>query len=274
MGSTATGSSSTVTPNRDRLSLGAKAPRPPTPAGTSSEPGVVPPRDPCTPWSPGPPVPSCSAARSAGTRGPGWGHDRRHGRQPVGVRKRGPVRHRHGRRQTCLGATADGVHWHRYRFGCPAGLGLGASRRPRDPTWRSCASPRRACTRRSRTCCARGMAAGPGTLTGQAPPEGDVSGLAVPPRRARVIAIAVVTPAPTTSTVRPAAGRPGPRFRSPVSPAGPDPAVLREPHGGLGGRWRSWRGQHEPGAADIGCRPYLIRGALLNRPLRELHRAP
>ena len=93
-----------------------------------------------------------------------------------------------------LWATADGVHWRKYPFSCPAGLGLGGI--AAASSWQVaflCAN-------------AQGMyhtvkevllsVNGGRTehLTGQVPLAGDVYGFAVPPYRAAVITIAVVTP--------------------------------------------------------------------------------
>jgi hypothetical protein len=96
---------------------------------------------------------------------------------------------------TSLWATADGVHWRKYPFSCPAGLGLGGIAA--------------ASSSQVAFLCARGQGTyhtvkevlrsvnGGRTeyLTGQAPLAGDVYGFAVPPYRATVITIAVVTPA-------------------------------------------------------------------------------
>jgi hypothetical protein len=94
---------------------------------------------------------------------------------------------------TYLWATADGVHWRKYPFSCPAGLGLGH----RGGQQLAGGVPVRRLG--GHVSLGQGGAAldeqrQDEHLTGQAPVAGDVAGFAVPPSRATVITIAVVTP--------------------------------------------------------------------------------
>ena len=109
-------------------------------------------------------------------------------------------------------------------------------------------------------------------LTGQAPVAGDVAGFAVPPSRATVITIAVVTPGlsylyrsanggKTWAEIAVSGLTGGVSFTSLsyVSPAA-GWVVISQP-GDPG---------PPPAAADIGCRPHLACGQVLNRPVPDV----
>jgi photosystem II stability/assembly factor-like uncharacterized protein len=93
-----------------------------------------------------------------------------------------------------LWATADGMHWRKYPFSCPAGLGLeGIAAASSSQVAFLCA--RGQGTYHTVKEVLRSVNGGRTEyLTGQAPLAGDVYGFAVPPYRATVITIAVVTP--------------------------------------------------------------------------------
>jgi hypothetical protein len=97
---------------------------------------------------------------------------------------------------TYLWATADGVHWHRYPFSCPAreSLRVGIAAASRSQVAFLCATAEG--TFHTVKEVLRSVNGGRTEhLTGQAPVRGDFyGGFAVPPHRAKVLTIAVVTP--------------------------------------------------------------------------------
>ncbi len=95
-----------------------------------------------------------------------------------------------------LWASADGVHWHKYPFRCPAGLGL-AGIAPTSPTYVAFLCAFAQGTFHTVKDVLRSVNGGRTEhLTGQAPVSGDVYGFAGPSNRSKLITIAVVSPGP------------------------------------------------------------------------------
>ena len=168
-----------------------------------------------------------------------------------------------------LWATADGTHWHRYPFACPGRgyqlSGIAAASRSRVVFLCTDAQG----TYHTNKEVLRSVDGGRTEhLTGHAPVPGDDSpgGFAVPRHRSMAITIAAVTPGPDFLYRSPNGGQDlgadhGPRHRRRRQhrlPGLPDPA-------GRLGRGRPAGREPEPTAADIGRRPQLAPGQLLNR---------
>ena len=174
---------------------------------------------------------------------------------------------------TSLWATADGVHWRKYPFSCPAGLGLGGIAA--------------ASSLQVAFLCARGQGMyhtvkevlrsvnGGRTEypTGQAPLAGDVYGFAVPPYRATVITIAVVTPG-LSYLYRSANGG---NTWAEIAVSGTSGGVSLSSLSYVS-RTVGWVVVGQPGfpgpagCADIGCGPHLACGQVLS--LRVLDGPP
>ena len=98
---------------------------------------------------------------------------------------------------TYLWATADGVHWRKYPFSCPtapAHLGLGGIAAASSWQVAFLCGVSEGTYHSAKEVLLSVNGGRTEHLTGQAPVAGDVAGFAVPPSRAAVITIAVVTP--------------------------------------------------------------------------------
>ena len=95
---------------------------------------------------------------------------------------------------TYLWATADGVHWHRYPFRCPAGLGLGGIAPASGSQVAFLCDEALGMFHTVKDVLLWVNGGRTEHLTGQAPVAGEVYGFAVPLHRSKVITIAVVTP--------------------------------------------------------------------------------
>ncbi len=95
---------------------------------------------------------------------------------------------------TYLWATADGVHSRKYLFSCPVGLGLGGIAAASSWQVAFLCGTSHGTYHSAKEVLLSVNGGRTEHLTGQAPVAGDVAGFAVPPSRAMVITIAVVTP--------------------------------------------------------------------------------
>jgi len=95
---------------------------------------------------------------------------------------------------TYLWATADGAHWRKYPFSCPAGLGLGGIAAASSWQVAFLCGASEGTYHSAKEVLLSVNGGRTEHLTGQAPIAGYVAGFAVPPSRAAVITIAVITP--------------------------------------------------------------------------------
>jgi len=93
-----------------------------------------------------------------------------------------------------LWATADGVHWRKYPFSCPADLGLGGIAAASGWQVAFLCGASEGTYHSAKEVLLLVNSGRTEHLTGQAQVAGDVAGFAVPPSRATVITITVVTP--------------------------------------------------------------------------------
>jgi hypothetical protein len=173
---------------------------------------------------------------------------------------------------TYLWATAGGGHWRKYPFSCPAGLGPRGIAAARSWQVAFLCGASEGTYHSAKEVLVSVNGGRTEHLTGQAPVAGDVAGFAMPPSRAAVITIAVVTPGLSYLYRSANGGKTWAEIAVSSLTGGVSFTCLSyvSPGGGLGRDQPAGDPGPPPAAADIGCRPHLACGQVLNRPVPDV----